>query len=220
MIGLWKEHTGIQDNKQAFPALYEFYGLQVEDRKEPSFTFPNEQQQPQQPAQKINTALYPQEQPKQQQEEQQPAVNYTAYYAECQSRLKNTSYLTGRGISEATAIKFGIGYDPNWKHPKSTYNYTHEAIIIPTSQSSYVARLLKPYVNQKTGETTKVMKVNHVQYFNGSALYSTDKPVFIVEGEIDALSVIEAGGQIAVLVGALVTLVVEDTHVTLARLVG
>lgn len=216
VIGLWKEHTGIQDNKQAFPALYEFYGLQVEDRKEPSFTFPNEQKQPQQPAQKINTALYPQEQSQQPVKEEQ---DFTAYYKECQSRICNTLYLTGRGISTETAIKFGIGYDPRWKHPKSTYDYTHDAIIIPTSQSSYVARLTKPYVNQKTGETTKVMKVNHVQYFNGSALYSTDKPVFIVEGEIDALSILEAGGQALALgsAGNQKDLIAKVTKVTPAR---
>lgn len=216
VIGLYKLHTGMNDDKQVFDGVYGVYDLQIDERKEPSFTFPNEQQ-PQQPAQKINTALYPQEQPKQPQEEQQPAVNYTAYYAECQSRLKQTSYLTGRGISEATAIKCGVGYDPHWKHPKSTYNYTNEAIIIPTSNNSYVARLLKPYVD-KNGDLVKVKKVGNVKLFNPDALYG-DKPVFIVEGEIDALSVIEAGGQ-AVALGSASNqkdLIAKVTKVTPAR---
>lgn len=190
VIGLWKLSRGIADDRQAFEELYEFYNIPIEtggsSYSNVAYQFPNEaqqQQQPQQQPQKIDIRQYPDE----------PVQDYTQYYAECQSRLKNTSYLTGRGINEATAIKFGIGYDPNWKHPKSTYDYTNEVIIIPTSKTSYVARLLKPYTN-KDGKTTKTLKVGSVELFNSDALYG-DKPVFIVEGEIDALSVIEAGGQ-------------------------
>lgn len=188
VIGLWKLSRGIADDRQAFEELYEYYNIQIEtggsSYSNVSYQFLNEAQQQQPQPQKIDIRQYPDE----------PVQDYSQYYAECQSRLKNTSYLTGRGISEATAIKCGVGYDPHWKHPKSTYNYTNEVIIIPTSKTSYVARHLKPYID-KNGDLVKVKKVGTVELFNSSALYNTDKPVFIVEGEIDALSVIEAGGQ-------------------------
>ena len=40
-------------------------------------------------------------------------------------------------------------------------------------------------------------KVGEVEIFNGQALETAQRPIFITEGEIDALSIIEAGGEAA-----------------------
>jgi len=94
------------------------------------------------------------------------------------------AYLAGRGISLETARRFGIGYDPK-----------RQAVIIPQG-TGYAARSIDPNAAQNfkiryypTG-TPRVL-------FNGDGLRNAaadGTPVFIVEGEIDALSIAEGGG--------------------------
>jgi replicative DNA helicase len=63
-------------------------------------------------------------------------------------------------------------------------------VIIPTSPNSYLARA----VDQNADPRFKVIKEGRAEIFNKHALKGGEL-VFIVEGEFDALSVIEAGGQ-------------------------
>lgn len=98
-------------------------------------------------------------------------------------------YLQRRGISLETAKKYSLGYNPK------QYNHTGEtwrALIIPTGNQedgySYLARNIDGAGKHTASGVPK-------QLFNVAALGSDKDCIHIVEGEIDALSVIEAGGQ-------------------------
>lgn len=110
--------------------------------------------------------------------------DYTDYFKICRERLSNPEaiqYLSFRGISKETAERFNLGYDPTGYKP---------FLIIPTSTNSYVAR------NTTADKEFRYMKHGKTHLFNVKELkQENDQPIFIVEGEIDALSVIEAGSR-------------------------
>ena len=112
-----------------------------------------------------------------------------AYYRECQSHLQETDYHLKRGISQQTANRFMLGYDS--QYTKSTGGAVWQALIIPTGYYSYVARNTDPQADSKS----RYRKTGQATPLNSKALQTATKPIFIVEGEIDALSIIEAGGE-------------------------
>lgn len=127
--------------------------------------------------------------------------DYTDYYKLAQSSRSEApaqAYLKSRGISEAVAAKYWLGYDPAYK----TFNIDEDGqqsftswrvLIIPTGKGSYIARNIdKPQPNEKKN---RYRKKGASLIFNSKALYTASKPIFVVEGEIDALSIIEAGGE-------------------------
>lgn len=119
------------------------------------------------------------------------------YFTLCHARLYQTGYLSNRGIGPVTAECFTLGYDPQWKHPKLAQNPktpSSPRVIIPTGPGSYIARDIRNSLQGKARKYAK-MKVGPVRLFNIPALKSTGLPVIIVESEMDALSVIEVGGQ-------------------------
>ena len=115
--------------------------------------------------------------------------DFTAFFKACSDNLEKTDYFKKRGLSLETVKRFNIGYCEAWKHPKAPTAPTSPRLIIPTSPTSYLARdtrqEVKEYAKQKVGET---------HFFNIEAL-EDEAPIFIVEGEIDALSIIEVGGE-------------------------
>ena len=108
------------------------------------------------------------------------AQSVPQYLAECAARYSETDYLRKRGISDAVAVRFGVGWDPNERR-----------VVFPQG-SGYSARA----VDDGNAMRYKYPKGVPVSAFNLGALWNADgRPVFIVEGQIDALSVIEAGGE-------------------------
>lgn len=129
--------------------------------------------------------------------------DYSAYFKECRNRLTDPAalaYLAFRGISPDMAARFGIGYDPAWRSPQAVRNGknppTSPRLIIPTSSSSYLARDARKDLTEQERKFSK-MKEGAAQPFNLSTLKDKAKnaPVFVTEGEIDALSIMEAGGD-------------------------
>lgn len=90
-------------------------------------------------------------------------------------------YLKSRGIQEKTANKFNIKYEPKGSLSGGP------AILFPTGGNSYISRAI-------TDEGNRYKNIGPSKLFNEEALSGVD-PVFIVEGIIDALSIIEAGGN-------------------------
>lgn len=130
-------------------------------------------------------------------------ADYKAYFLECGERLTDRAvleYLSFRGISLETAARYGLGFDPAWRSPQAVKNGrnppTSPRLIIPTSASSYLARDTRRELTEQERRFAK-MKEGAAQLFNPAALTRAagNAPVFIVEGEIDALSIIEAGGE-------------------------
>lgn len=129
---------------------------------------------------------------------QQAEADYTSYYALCHSRIGETDYPQKRGLSASTLERFNIGFDGSWKHPKAVAEGKNPPatprLIIPTSASSYLARDTRDEVPEPQRQYSK-SKVGQVHIFNLEALEDAEKPIFVVEGEIDALSIIEVGGN-------------------------
>ena len=136
-------------------------------------------------------------------------ADYKAYFMECGERITDRAaleYLSFRGISVETAAQYGVGFDPAWRSQQAVKNGRNPPIsprlIVPTSDSSYLARDTRRELTEQEKRFAK-MKEGAVQLFNPDALTraAENAPVFIVEGEIDALSIIEAGGE-AVAIGS------------------
>lgn len=118
--------------------------------------------------------------------------DYTDFFLQANRNIEKTNY--HRGLSLETLNRFNIGYVENWKHPKLVNPPPSPRLIIPTGKHSYLARDTRSNLTEDEKKRSK-MKVGKVRVFNSPALYNTAKPVFIVEGEIDALSIIDAGGE-------------------------
>jgi replicative DNA helicase len=106
-------------------------------------------------------------------------TDYTSYFNEMSKSLLLTDYAKKRGLSIEVLNKFNIGYDTN-----------KNSLIIPTSDYSYTARNILNCNN-----TDRYRKTGKAHIFNSEAIKTATKPIVIVEGEIDALSIIEAGGE-------------------------
>ena len=107
------------------------------------------------------------------------------------SHLRETNYFIKRGISYETAEQYNCGYIEKWIHPQKRGEqkiFPSPRVIIPTSSESYVAR---------STDDNKVpkMKAGTTSIFNIDTLKSSQQHVVIVEGEFDALSIIEAGND-------------------------
>ena len=164
----------LTEDAEVFNKAYELYGLVIDGRKAE-----------QKPA--------PKEEPK--------AEDYTNYYKKTQGNRSAPAaqeYLRSRGISETVAAKYWLGYDEAFNtfdehEDGKRYSSVWRALIIPTGNGSYIARNID--TPKEPAKKNRYRKKGASLLFNSKALYSADKPVFIVEGELDALSIIEAGGQ-------------------------
>lgn len=128
----------------------------------------------------------------------QPAQDYSAYYAQAHHRIGQTDYPQRRGLSPAIIERFKLGYDPAWRSPAALRNGKNPPasprLIIPTGPHSYIARDTRDDLTEQQDHYKK-QKEGPALAFNLQALEAAAAPVFVVEGEIDALSVIQAGGE-------------------------
>ena len=116
-------------------------------------------------------------------------TDYTEYFNSLPlATSSNCSYLIDRGLTDDTISHFKLRLDRNFRKLGNL-----PAVIIPLDSYSYCARNID----------TKASKENRYRFskgekgiFNINALKG-DKPVFITEGEIDSLSVIQASEGLA-----------------------
>lgn len=119
-------------------------------------------------------------------------ADYTQFFLQANRDIEKTSY--HRGLSLETLNRFKIGYVENWRHPKAPNAPASPRLIIPTSKESYLARDTREQIPEEQKPYSK-SKVGSIHIFNAKALQTATKPIFIVEGELDALSIIEVGGE-------------------------
>ena len=171
---------GLSDDKDIFNKAYELYNISIDA---PAKTTA--------PAKKK-----PEAKP-----EPKPAEDFMDYYKRAQasrSEAPAQAYLKSRGISEAVAAKYWLGYDAAY----NTFDVDEagqqsfskwRALIIPTGKGSFIARNIDQ--PKEPAKKNRYRKKGASVIFNSKALYTASKPIFVVEGELDALSIIEAGGE-------------------------
>jgi replicative DNA helicase len=183
---------GLNNFPEILDKAFSIYGIIVEDN---NYTANRSKK-------KMDEKIEEKKKPNAASSQEQDKTDYTEFYKKANKELnddyeKNNkmNYLMQRGISIETQNKFNIGYDKEWKSPKALKEGSNPPasprVIIPTSACSYVARDVRPDVKDY-----KVLKEGQVHLFNSKALQEDScEPIFIAEGEIDALSIIEAGSQ-------------------------
>ena len=120
--------------------------------------------------------------------------NIMPYVIQMKQNINKTNY--HRGLSQETLERFNVGFSESWNNPisKNDFGNGYPRIIIPTSEHSYLARLAVPVEDKDLESRLKCRKVGETKLFNADALKG-DKPIFIVEGEIDAMSICDVGGE-------------------------
>lgn len=180
---------GLTETADIYKQAYSLYGIEVdsyratarEDFKEVSTKNSPKANKNTDTHNSIHTEAYTQPQ----------GEDLLAYYDKCGETLAQSGYkyTSFRGLTEATVKKYRLGLEKSFC--KGTGGAVWEALIIPTGRHTYTARNTDPEAEKKN----RVRKVGSSVLFNTRALREAKKPIYIVEGELDALSIIDVGGE-------------------------
>ena len=114
--------------------------------------------------------------------------NFQEFFRQANLNLGRTDY--HRGISLETLNRFQVGYVEQWRvSEKSPYS---PRLIIPTYEEGYLARDTRTDLTEQQKPYAKIRQ-GHIVIYNERALYEAESPIFIVEGELDCLSLIDVG---------------------------
>ena len=172
VIGL---ETGLY-GKELFEHTYKMFGINVDYQNYTSGTFSKSIPHPESKT-KIDINK------KSQNENREPL---TEFFEKCHAAVEKTDYWKKRGLSKAIIDAYNLGY---WEEKKR--------FVIPTGEFSYNAR-----ATWEADKKERYLKPKgQFELFNLKVIPLAEQPVFVVEGEFDALSIIEAGG-IAVALGS------------------
>lgn len=192
IFDLYGAINGTTDHNEQLRGLSEMYGIQVASyrstaQEDFSPEYQNHAKSEQHTHNSIHTSVYTQADPPQQ-------TDYTDFFLQAHKAVEQTDYWKRRGLSKETVDRFKLGYVAEWRHPKAPKAPASPRLIIPTSPNSYLARDTREQIPEEQRAYSK-SKVGSIQLFNKRALQTATKPIFIVEGELDALSIIEVGGE-------------------------
>lgn len=188
IFDLYGAINGTADHNEQLKGLSELYGIQVASyRSTAQEDFKPEYQSNAQSEQYTHNSIHASADPPQQ-------TDYTDFFLQAHKAVEQTDYWKRRGLSKETVDRFKLGYVAEWRHPKAPKAPTSPRLIIPTSPYSYLARDTRDQMPEEQRAYSK-SKVGSIQLFNKRALQTATKPIFIVEGELDALSIIEVGGE-------------------------
>ena len=134
-----------------------------------------------------------------------PRQDFTAYIEKCRERILDPaalSYLQARGISQEAALFCGLGFDPA-ADPAcapgamgSEYKpHPCPRIIIPVTRFHYIGRSIDPDTEKGVRKLDNKGASKDDVFDPREVLYSGAGTIFITEGALDAVSIIEAGGQ-------------------------
>ena len=126
--------------------------------------------------------------------------DYTSFLLRAEKN-NNYEYLLQRGISIDTQRRFHIGFVTNWQSPKAIAKILEKGgnidnlpssprCIIPRNKHNYLARDTRSNIPVKQRKFEK-QNTGCTSLFNVDAL--KEEVVFITEGEIDAMSIVEVG---------------------------
>ena len=119
---------------------------------------------------------------------------YADYYSECNHRLqeayKDDFYMARRGISLETCNRFNIGFDEGYQRYEGAKPVP--AVIMPVSNGYFTPRAIDPDDSELKNPYRKGDKRG---LFNAEALEDTAQVCIVCEGEVDCMSIYEAGGN-------------------------
>lgn len=221
IIGWWKLSRNISSDSKGqrfyglpveeFKALCSYYGLNniviTEDDYKHKHTDKHTYTHTHKDKPKTTTA----EQPKQR--EEQTATDYSSFINEAHNKLFDGSkeseeallYLKGRGLSTEIIKQVKLGFASHWLNPNSKSNIASARIIIPVDSFNYTARSISD------NRSYSKIKVGINKLFNYPKLYiASSEPVFVVEGELDAISIEQVGAKAVALRGTAYNELVEE----------
>ncbi len=145
-----------------------------------------------------------------------PTIDLSAYVTNCIRNLKQSpialNYCKSRGFTDEFIKKACIGYD-----------LQSNSLVIPY-KSEIDGNEYNYYICRGIGETKFFKKAKSDEYgkeplFNDFFLkVKTDKPVYVVESQICALSIIQAGGQAVALGGTNINLLINALQINTSKL--
>ena len=132
-------------------------------------------------------------------------ADYSLFYRKWHEDLKASpealEYLHGRGITDASIERFNLGYCATWKHTRAGEQVPPtKRIIIPRTKGTYTARRIDKPANDIEANYTKQVQGRQKDLFNLEALDGATTPI-ICEGELDAISLYQAGAASVVAIG-------------------
>ena len=138
-------------------------------------------------------------------QEHKPEADYTFFYRKWHQDLKESpealEYLHGRGITDDSIERFNLGYCGTWKHSKAGEQVpSTKRIIIPRTKGTYTARRIDKPANELEAQYVKQVQGRQKDLFNLEALDGAETPI-ICEGELDAISLYQAGAASVVGIG-------------------
>lgn len=138
-------------------------------------------------------------------EEPKPRKNYSSFYRECHEALKKSqealAYLNKRGITEESIDRFNLGYCESWKHSTAgKWVNPSKRIIIPRTAETYLARRIDEPKTEAEKDFTKQIQGTQRDLFNLEAI--KEEIVIVCEGELDAISLYQAGAAAVVGLGS------------------
>lgn len=185
------EYEGIADHTEQLKRAGGIFGITIDSYTREDFSpapaYQKQDKTEQYTHSNIHTNTYTQQ-------PQTAGADYTDFFLQAHSHIEETDYPQRRGLSKAVIDRFKLGYVAEWRHPKAPNAPASPRLIIPTAKGSYLARDTRAEIPEEQRAYSK-SKVGTIQLFNRKALQEAKKPVFIVEGELDALSIIEVGGE-------------------------
>lgn len=121
------------------------------------------------------------------QEAQHTKKDYSSFFLQAAKDIEQTDY--HRGLSLDTLKRFKIGYVKSYAGDNRAAQ-GWSALVIPTSRESYIIR------NTDSSSKERYRNQGPVQHlFNEKALWAASWPIIVVEGAMDALSIIDCGGE-------------------------
>lgn len=193
MIDIIGIDFNITDIKDKFAKAYEIYSIEIdEDSRRASDTSSRSGEAAAAPS--VPT-------------DPEQVTDFENFFLSANKDLDKTDY--HRGISTDTLNAFWVGYVENWRHPNHPNAPASPRLIIPITKYSYIARDTRSELTpeQEAYKKQKVKGKERVSWiYNKQVLERANKPIVIVEGEIDALSIIDAGGE-AVALGSVANVV-------------
>lgn len=192
------EYEGIADYTEQLKRAGEIFGITIDSYRSsaredfsPAPEYQKQDKTEQYTHNNIHTNTYTQQ-------PQTAGADYTDFFLQAHSHIKETDYPQRRGLSQETIDRFGLGFVAEWRHPKAPKAPATPRLIIPISKYSYLARDIRAEIPEEQAgyKKSKVKGREKVSWtFNAKALQTATKPIFVVEGELDALSIIEVGGE-------------------------